>query len=224
MDTHRHPSQENDMLHCKPSQIQLTPADVNELDERMSNRRRAFSDVSKGKARLSTGPRLPTIIAAAHAEDGIVAQHASTSTQFSPTRPIEDTTKRPRYAILTREASALVLRPHLRHASQSAPAPDTEPVKIDSPRTSPSPPPRLSLSKLDVEWDTSFRHRRRQTSPSHHAVATYDGIDGSREVQLLRPQPTTTLSTPVHAGRQVFRELDAGCQCGILGADRLLRH
>lgn len=177
MDAHQHPSRENEMLHCKPSQIQLTPADVNELDERISNRRRAFSDVTKGKARLSTGPRLPTIIAAAHAEDGIVAQHASTSAPYSPPRSGEETAKRLRYVIPTRETSALVLRPHLRHASQSAPTPDIEPVKVDSPRTSPSPPPRLSLPKLDIEWDTSFRHRRRQTSPSHHAVAAHDGTN-----------------------------------------------
>jgi hypothetical protein len=195
------------MLHCKPSQIQLTPADVNELDERISNRRRAFSDVAKGKARLSTGPRQTTIIAAAHAEDGIIAQHASTSTPYSPPRPTEETTKRPRYAIPTREASTLVLRPHLRHASQWTPTPEIEPVKVDSPQ---SPSPRLSLPKLDVEWNTSFRHRRRQTSPSHHAVAAFDGADDAGQVQYLRPQPTTTLSAPVHAGRQVFRELPGG--------------
>ena len=142
MHTRRRASREDEMLHCKPSQIQLTPADVNEVEERMSNRRRAFSEVAKGKARLSTGPRLPTIIAAVHAEDGIIAQHASTSAPYSPPRPAEGATKRPRYAIPTREASALVLRPHLRHASQSAPTPEIEPVKVDSPRTSPSPPPR----------------------------------------------------------------------------------
>jgi hypothetical protein len=215
MDARQHLSQENKMLHCKPSQIQLTSADVNELDERISNRRRAFSDMTKGKARLSTGPRLPTIIAAAHAEGGIVAQHASTSTQFSPTRPAEETTKRLRYAIPTREASALVLRPHLRHASQSAPTPYAEPVKIDSLRTSPSPPPRLSLPKLDIEWDTSFRHCRRQTSPSHHAVATYDGADDAGEVDLLRPTPKTTVSSPVHGGRQVFRELPGGATTAL---------
>jgi hypothetical protein len=207
MDARRRASQENDMLHCKPSQIQLTPADVNELDERMSNRRRAFSDMAKGKPRLSTGPRQTAIIAAAHAEDGIVAQHASTSTPYSPPRPAEETTKRPRYAIPTREASALVLRPHLRHASQSAPTPDVEPVKVDSPQTSPSPPSRLRLPKPDVEWDSSFRHRRRQTSPSHHAVATYDGANDVEETRFLRLQPTTAASAPVHAGRQVFREL-----------------
>ena len=210
MDARRRASHENDMLHCKPSQIQLTPADVNELDERMSNRRRAFSDVAKGKARLSTGPRQTTIIAAAHAEDGIVAQHASTSTPYSPPRPAEETTKRPRYAIPTREASALVLRPHLRHATQSAPAPDAEPVKVNSPQTSPSPPQRLRLPRLDVEWDSSFRHRRRQTSPSHHAVPAYDGADDAVDTRLFRPQPTTAASAPVHAGRQVFRELPGG--------------
>jgi len=198
------------MLHCKPSQIQLTSADVNELDQRITNRRRAFSDVTKGKARLSTGPRLPTIIAAAHAENGIIAQHASTSTQFSPTRPAEETKQRLHYAMPAREASALVLRPHLRHASNSAPTPDAEPVKIDSPRTSPSPPPRLSLPKLDIEWDTSFRHRRRQTSPSHHTVITYDGANDTGETDLLQPQPQTTLSPHVHGGRQVFRELPGG--------------
>lgn len=195
------------MLHYKPSQIQLTPADINELDERISNRRRAFSDVAKGKARLSTGPRQRTIIAAAHAEDGIVAQHASTSTPYSPPRPTEETTKRPRYAIPTREASALVLRPHLRHASQSAPFPDIEPVKVDSPQASQYPSPKLSLPKLDVQWDTSLRHRRRQTSPSHHAVAVFDGANDAGQGQFLRPQPTTAASAPVHAGRQVFREL-----------------
>lgn len=210
MSAHQHPSQENEMLHCKPSQIQLTPADVNELDERISNRQRAFSDVVKGKARLSTGPRLPTIIAAAHAEDGIVAQHASTSAPYSPPRSGEETAKRPRNAIPTREASELVLRPHLRHASQSVITPDIEPIKVDSPRTSPSPPPRLSLPKLDAGRDTSFRHRRRQTSPSHHAVANYDGANYTRQTQLQRPQPTTSLSAPVHAGRQVFRKLPGG--------------
>ncbi|GAB7326430.1 hypothetical protein MBLNU13_g10442t2 [Cladosporium sp. NU13] len=198
------------MLHCKPSQIQLTAADVNELDERISNRRLAFSDVAKGKARLSTGPRLPTIIAVARAEGGIVAQHASTSTPYSPPRPEEETTKRPRYAIPTREASALVLQPHLQHSTQSAPTPGSEPVKVDTPRTPPSPPPRLSLPKLDVEWDTSFRHRRRQTSPSHYAVAAYDGANDAVQAQSIRPQPTTTLSAHVHAGRQVFRELPGG--------------
>ena len=66
MDVRRHSSQGNEMLHCKPSQIQLTPADVNELDERISNRRRAFFDVAKGKARLSTVPQLPTIILMMH--------------------------------------------------------------------------------------------------------------------------------------------------------------
>lgn len=202
------PSQEDKMLHCKPSQIQLTPADVNELEQRILNRRRAFSDVAKGKARLlSTGPRQTTIIAAAHAEDGIVAQHASTSTQFSPTRPAEETTKRPRYAIPTREASALVLRPHLRPASQSAPTPEIEPIKVNSPHASQSPSPKLNLPRLDVEWDTSFRHRRRQTSPSHHAVAAYDGANDAGHAQ---PRPTTTLSAPLHAGRQVFRELPGG--------------
>lgn len=118
MDVRQHARQEDTMLHCKPSQIQLTPADINDLDERMSNRRRAFSDVVKGKARLSTGPRQTTTIAAARAEDRIIAQQASASTQLSPTRPAEESTKRPRHAIPTREASALVLRPHLRHASQ----------------------------------------------------------------------------------------------------------
>ena len=210
MHTRRRASREDEMLHCKPSQIQLTPADINEVEERMSNRRRAFSEVAKGKARLSTGPRLPTIIAAVHAEDGIIAQHASTSAPYSPPRPTEGATKRPRYAIPTREASALVLRPHLRHASQSAPTPEIEPVKVDSPRTSPSPPPRLRLPKLEVEWDSSFRHRRRQTSPSHHAVANYDGANDAGQVQHIRPQPTTTLSAPVHAGRQVFRESPGG--------------
>jgi hypothetical protein len=198
------------MLHCKPSQIHLTPADVNELDERILNRRRAFSDVAKGKARLSTGPRQTTIVAAAHTEDGIIAQHASTSTPYSPPRPAEATTKRPRYAMPTREASALVLRPHLRHASQSAPTPDVEPIKVDSPRTSQSPSPRLSLPKLDVEWDTSFRHRRRQTSPSHHAVVAYDGAIDAEQACFLRPQPTTASLAPLHAGRQVFRELPGG--------------
>lgn len=173
----------------------------------MSNRRRAFSDAAKGKARLSTGPRLPTIIAAAHAEDGIAAQHASTATPLSPLRPSEETTKRTRYAIPTREASALVLQPHLRHTSQATSPPDTEPVKVDSPRTSPSPPPRLSLPKLDIPWDTSLCHRRRQTSPSHHAVTTYDGADDSGDTRFLRPQPTSTHLVPLHAGREVFREL-----------------
>jgi hypothetical protein len=203
------PAHENDMLNCKPSQIQLTSADVNELEHRIhvANRRRAFSDTTKGKARLSTGPRLPTIIAPAHAEDGIAAQQASTSTLYSPTRPGDDTTKRLRYAIPVREASAFLLRPHLQHASQLAPTPDVEPVKVDSPRTSPSPPPRLSLPKLDVPWDTSLRHRRRQTSPSHHAIATYDGANDSRDVQFLRPQPAATPSAHVHAGREVFRDL-----------------
>lgn len=204
MESQRPSSQENKMLRCKPSQIQLTSADVNELDERIANRRRAFSDITRNKARLSTGPRLPTIIAAAHAEDGITAQHASTSTQYSPTRPGEETTKRAHYAIPTREASTLVLRPHLQQATQSE---ETEPVKVDSPRTSPSPPPKLSLPKLDIEWDTSFRHRRRQTSPSHHAIPTYDGADDSGDGRFLRPQPTLTGSGAVHAGRQVFREL-----------------
>lgn len=210
MDARQHPSQEYEMLHCKLSQIQLTPADVNELDERMSNRRRAFSDVAKGKARLSTGPRLPTIIAAAHAEGGIVTQHASTPAPYSPPRSGEETAKRLRYAIPARGASALVLRPHLRHASQSAPTPDIEPVKVDSPRTSPSPPPRLSLPKLDIGWSTSFRHRRRQTSPSHHAIAAYDGTNDAGQNRFLRPQPATELSAPVHAGRQVVRELPGG--------------
>lgn len=207
MDARRRESQDDKMLHCKPSQIQLTPADVNEFDERISNRRRAFSDVAKGKARLSTGPRQTAIIAAAHTEDGIVAQHASTSTQLSPIRPAEGITKRPRYAIPTREASALVLRPHLRHASQSAPTPDVEPIKVDSPQ---SPSPRLSLPKLDVEWDTSFRHRRRQTSPSHHAVTAHDSANDVGQVQFRRPQPMNAASAPVHAGRQVFRELPGG--------------
>ncbi|KAM0708436.1 hypothetical protein Q7P35_005088 [Cladosporium inversicolor] len=198
------------MLHCKPSQIQLTPADINDLDERMSNRRRAFSDVVKGKARLSTGPRQTTTIAAARAEDRIIAQQASASTQLSPTRPAEESTKRPRHAIPTREASALVLRPHLRHASQSAPTPDAEPVKVDSPQTSPSPHPTLRLPKLDIGWDSSFRHRRRQTSPWHHVVAAYDGAHEFEDNRFLRPQPTTTSSAPLHAGRQVFRELPGG--------------
>jgi len=208
MDAHQHPSQKEEMLHCKSSQIQLTPADVNELDERISNRRRAFSDVVKGKARLSTGPRQPTIIAAGHTEDEIVAQHASTSTQLSPVRPAEETVKRPRYAIPVREASALVLRPHLRHSGQSsAPTPDAEPVKVDTPQTSPSPP---SIPKLDVEWNTSFRHRRRQTSPSHHAVTNYDGANDIGDTQFLRLQPKTVAPGPLHAGRQVFRELPGG--------------
>jgi hypothetical protein len=206
------PALENDMLHCKASQVQLTAADVNELEHRMhvANRRRAFSDATKGKARLSTGPQLPTIIAAAHPEDGIAAQHASTSTLYSPTRPGDETTKRLRYAIPVREASALVLRPHLQHASQLAPTPDVEPVKVDSPRASPSPPSRLSLPKLEVPWDTSLRHRRRQTSPSHHAVTTYDGANDSGDVHFLSPQPTITPSAHLRAGREVFRELPGG--------------
>jgi hypothetical protein len=210
--TGRDLTHEIDMLHCKPSQIQLTSADVNDLEHRIhaANRRRAFSDVTKGKARLSTGPRLPTIIAAAHVEDGITVQYASTSTLYSPTRSGDETTKRLRYAIPVREASAMVLRPHLQHSSQLAPTPDVEPVKVDSPRTSPSPPPRLTLPKLDVPWDTSIRHRRRQTSPSHHAVTTYDGADDSGDVHFPRPQPTATPSAPLHAGREVFRELPGG--------------
>jgi hypothetical protein len=176
----------------------------------VANRRRAVSDVTKGKARLSTGPRLPTIIAAAHAKDGIAAQHASTSTLYSPTRSGDETTKRLRYAIPIREASTMVLRPHLQHSSQLAPTPDVEPVKVDSPRNSPSSPPRPSLPRLDVPWDTSLRHRRRQTSPSHHTVTTYDGADDSGDVHFPRPQPTATPSAPLHAGREVFRELPGG--------------
>jgi hypothetical protein len=202
-----------EMLHCKPSQIQLTTADVRELDRRMANRRRASSsDVSKGKARLSTGPRLPTIIAAAHAEDGIAAQHASTSTPYSPTRPGDETTQQSRHAMPSKEASALALRPHLQHSSQLAPTPDAEPVKVDSPRASPSPPrpPRQGPPRLDIAWDTSLRHRRRQTSPSHHAVGRYDGADDSGDVRFLRPQPTTARPAPLHAGREVFRQLPGG--------------
>lgn len=201
---------EKEMLHCKPSQIGLTPADINELDERMATRRRASSDVTKGKARLSTGPRLPTIIAGAHAEDGITAQRATTSPVQSPRRRCEETTKEPRLAVPTREASALALRPHLQHSGTSASASSSEPVKVDSPTTSPSPPQKLSLPRLDVPWDTRYRHRRRQTSPSHPVVATYDGAHDPSNVQSLRPQPTAAHSVPLHAGREVFRELPGG--------------
>lgn len=209
-ETLHQPRFDEKMLHCKPTQIELTSADINELDDRMATRRRASSDVTKGKARLSTGPRLPTIIAAPHAEDTITAHHATTSTLHSPTRQCEETTKQPHLAIPAREASALMLRPHLQHPSHIAPVSDAEPVKVDSPSSSPSPPSKLSLPRLDNAWDKRFRHRRRQTSPSHAAVGLYDGAHESSDVQLLKSQPMATYSAPSHAGREVFRELPGG--------------
>lgn len=68
--SHHRATKNDTMLRYKPSQIHLTSADVGELDHRHAiHKERAFSDATT--ARLSAGPRLPTIIAAAHPGDGL---------------------------------------------------------------------------------------------------------------------------------------------------------
>ena len=213
-------SVQDDMLRCNPSQIQLTSNDVSDLEHRTINRRRALSDVAKGKARLSTGPRLPTYSAAAH-EDGIVAQHSSTATVHPPSHRKGDTSRRPQYAIPARGASEFALQ--LDHEHHNGPASathsghvpddcrrnsrDDEPVKIDSPQASPSFDPHLTVPPLATTANSRTRDRRRQASLSYHPEVAIDSVSESEDIEYPRPPSRTTHTTPMHAGRQVFREL-----------------
>jgi hypothetical protein len=210
---------QDDMLRYNPSQIQLTSNDIDDLEQHTINRRRALSDVVKGKARLSTGPRLPTFSAAAH-EDGISAHHSSTATVHPPSHQKRDT-RRPHYAIPARGASEFALQPN--HKQHDGPAPathsgripteghktvrDDEPVKIDSPQASPSFDPYLSVPPPTTTADSRIRDRRPQSSPSHHPEVAIDSASESGDVECPRPPSATRHTTPMHAGRQVFREL-----------------
>jgi hypothetical protein len=211
---------QDDMLRCNPSQIQLTSNDISDLEHHTITRRRALSDVAKGKARLSTGPRLPTFSAAAH-DDGITAHHSSTATVHPPSHRKRDTARRPQYAIPMRGASEFALQPncerhdgpastiHSRHVANDShkTVRDDEPVKIDSPQASPSSDPYLSVPPLTITANPGTRNRRPQTSPSHNAEVAIDSASESEYFDCPRPQSATRHTTPMHAGRQVFREL-----------------
>jgi len=208
------------MLRCNPSQIQLTSSDISDLEHHRVSRRRAMSDVAKGKARLSTGPRLSTVIAAAH-HDGAFAQHSSTATVHSPSHRKRDSTRIPQYDIPAREASAFALRPDHEQSDRTTtalyhdPAPpnfhtsarDKEPVKIDSPQASPSIDAYLSVPPLVITTDSGTPDLRQQTSPSRHPEIAVDVVSESGEAKCPGSPSTATHTTPMYAGRQVFREL-----------------
>jgi hypothetical protein len=211
---------QDDMLRCNPSQIQLTSNDISDLEHHTLTRRRALSDVAKGKARLSTGPRLPTFSAAAH-EDGFGVHHSSTATVHPPSHRKRDTARCQQYAIPARGASEFALQSH--HERHDGPAStihprhvpndshktvlDDEPVKIDSPQASPSSDPYLSIPPLTTTANPGTRDRRPQTSPSHHPEVAIDSASETGDVECPGPSSATSHTTPMHAGRQVFREL-----------------
>jgi hypothetical protein len=210
---------QDDMLRCNPSQIQLTSNDISDLEHHTLTRRRALSDVAKGKAKLSTGPRLPIFSAAAH-EDGFGVHHSSTATVHPPSHPKRDT-RRPQYAIPARGASEFALQSdhkkhdgpastiHSRHIPSDShkTVRDDEPVDLDSPQASPSSDPHLSVPPLTTTANPGTRDRRPQTSPSHHLDVAIDSASESGDVECPGPSSATRHTTPMHAGRQVFREL-----------------
>lgn len=208
------------MLRCNPSQIQLTSNDIGYLEHHTVNRRRALSDVAKGKARLNTGPWLPTSSAAAH-EDVTVVQQSSTALVHPPYHPKRDTARRTQYAIPARAASEFALqhnqdqldRPstalgpdHLPHDCNRIVRND-EPVKVDSPQASPTLDPYLRVPPLVTTADYRTRDHRRQTSPSNNTEVAIDSVSESEDIKCPRPPSATSHITPMHAGRQVFREL-----------------
>lgn len=208
---------QDNMLRCNPSQIQLTS---NDLERHTLNRRRALSDVAKGKARLSTGPCLPTIIAAA-SEDGIFAQRSSTATVYPPSHHKRDSAKHLQYDIPAREASAFALYPKEQSNCTSTvlhpecipidcqtSTRDDEPVKIDSPQASPSSDAYLSVPPLVIGTEGRIRDLHPQTSHfSHYSEAGIYSASASRDVARQRSPSTTDHAPSTHAGRRVFREL-----------------
>ena len=208
----------DEMLRCNPSQIQLTTSDIGDLESHRVSRRRALSNVAKGEARLSTGPRLLTIIAAAH-ENG--TRHSLTATVHPSSHRKRDSARRPQYDMPARGTSAITFHPDQDQLGRTTTAlyhdpvslnlyttsRDDGPVKIDTPQALPSSDPYLNVPPLAITADSHIRDRRRKTSPSRHLEMAIDGVSASGDVECLESSSTTGHNTPMHAGRQVFREL-----------------
>ena len=60
---------------------------------------------------------------------------------------------------------------------------------------------------MTITANPGTRNRRPQTSPSHNAEVAIDSASESEYFDCPRPQSATRHTTPMHAGRQVFREL-----------------
>lgn len=194
------------MIRCNPSQIHLTSTDVGELDRRIANRRRASTDVARGKARLSVAPRLPHIVT-----DNCVPTHrGSTATLDSSASPVKDAQDPQTYLFLGTDHSSLLLQEHIQRSDHLTTSSHEEPTKTDPLRSIPSSAPRLSLPRLGTPDKTHLRHRRRQTSPSHHQIANLDGAHEIDRPDRQHPNSVYRGRAPVHAGREVFRELPGG--------------
>lgn len=197
------------MLRCKSSQIHLTSADINDLEERLAARRSSHPSTGKGKARLSTAPRLPTIIAARREDFGTTAQHASTSMPLPPFHGREATQVHRPHASSSRDTSSFNAQPDLQWNDRLMYAREFEPVKVDFTHANPASTSRLALPGLHPS-DSRLRHRRRQTSPSHHAITPFDGaVDCGHGIHPRSHLPAANTG-PFHAGREVFRQLPGG--------------
>lgn len=194
---------QDDMISYRSSQINLVPSDIQHLDERIALRRRAFSDSGKGKARLSTGPGLPTIVTTLHPEHcnkalsasscspHIFEEEYSTLTQCRPSTASE----------ACRNTAAIAHQSRPRLTCDSGPLNGKGPIKSSA---SQPPPSDLPISRPPLEqaaWDTRLRHRRRQTSPSHHVLRAFDGASDSRIAHpSARYMETSSLHFPDAAG------------------------
>lgn len=204
-DAHEQQGCENDMIRCNSSQIHLTSSDVVDVDTRMANRQRASTDINKGKARLIVAPRLPQIIT-----DGYFpVHHASTATLHVSTSPEKDASKRQPPSLTDHERSTPRLHAQISQGNGLT-TPLEEPTKNDPLRLSPSSAPRLAVPRSEISHHRYLRHRRRQTSPSHHRVPFPDGAHDHDSITLQEPGSESRRPVPIHAGRQVFRELPGG--------------
>lgn len=201
-DAHEQQGCENDMIRCNPSQIRLTTSDVVDVDRRMANRQRASTDINKGKARLSIAPRLPQIIT----DGDFLFHHASTATLHVSASPEKDASERQPPSLPDHERSTPRLQAHLSQGNDLATAHE-EPTKIDPLKLSPSSAPRLAVPRLEISHHRYLRHRRRQTSPSHHRIPNSDGAHDHDPITLQEPGSESRRPVPIHAGREVFREL-----------------
>ncbi|KAM0718447.1 hypothetical protein Q7P37_005517 [Cladosporium fusiforme] len=205
-DAGEHQDWKNDMIRCNPSQIHLTSADVGDFDRRIASRQRAFSDVSKGKARLSVAPRLPRIIT----DSSVAARRASTATLHVSISPDTETSESLTHSLPGIEQAAVQLQTRLARSGDLAITPHQEPVKTDQLKLSPLSDPRLNLPRPQTEHHLHLRHRRRQTSPSHHRLPGLDGAHDHDVSGLQEPATRLQRNKPILAGREVFRELPGG--------------
>lgn len=191
------------MISYRPSQINLVPSDIQHLEERIALRRRAFSDLGKGKARLSTGPGLPTIVTTLHPEHCNKALGASSGSSHIFEEEYNSITQcRPRTASEDhRNTAAIAHQSRPRSTCDSGPLRGKDPITLSA---SQPPPSDLPISRPPLEqttWDIRLRHRRRQTSPSHHVLEAFDGASDSRIAHpSARYLETSSLHSPDAAG------------------------